>query len=125
AGAVASGAGCGESAADVMAVWVDGVSDAQGNRIVRIYDAGERDGLEIVPDIPGTSLDLLQLGVDDRGRGVAVSGPDVTVWTERDSGRRVVLSAAAAGREELVVPGFSFTAAGDALVRALETEPDQ
>jgi hypothetical protein len=115
--------GCGEPMADVVAVWVDGVADDEGNRGVRIYQAGERDVVSIVPDIPGSGIDLLQIGVDGRGRGVAVSATDATVWLERDSGRRVTLSAAAAGRNELVAAGFSFTHSNDALLRVLEVDP--
>ena len=66
--AVLAATGCGEPMVDVVAVWVDGVADDQGNRHVRIYDAGDRDELPVVPDIPGTSLDLLHVGVDDRGQ---------------------------------------------------------
>lgn len=115
-------AGCGEPAADVVATWVDGVADDEGNRGVRIYQAGERDVVSIVPDIPGSGIDLLQIGVDDRGRGIVVSATDATVWLERDSGRRVTLSAAEAGRSELVATGFSFTRSGDALLRVLEVD---
>ncbi len=116
-------AGCGEPAADVVVAWVDGAADDDGNRGLRIYDAGERDVASIVPDIPGSGIDLLQIGVDGRARGVAVSATDATVWFELDSGRRVTLSAAAARRRELVAPGFSFTSSGDALMRALEVDP--
>jgi hypothetical protein len=115
-------AGCGEAMSDVVAVWVDGASDGAGNRPVRIYAAGERDTLAIIPDIPGSSIDLLQVGVDARARGIAVSATDATVWIERGSGRRVTVSAAAAGREELVAPGFSFTRSGDGILRALEVD---
>jgi len=116
-------AGCGEPAADVVAVWVDGTADEDGNRGLRIYEGGDRAVASIVPDIPGSGIDLLQIGVDGRGRGVAVSATDATVWFERGSGRRVTLSAAAALREELVAPGFGFTSSGDAILRALEVDP--
>lgn len=116
-------AGCGESAAEVVAIWVDGAADDDGNRRVRIYDAGERDVVSIVPDIPGSGIDLLQIGVDGRARGIAVSATDATVWFQRVSGRRVTMSAAEAGRSELVATGFSFTRSGDAMLRALEVDP--
>lgn len=116
-------AGCGESAAEVVAIWVDGLADDDGNRRVRIYDAGERDVVSIVPDIPGSGIDLLQIGVDGRARGIAVSATDATVWFQRVSGRRVTMSAAEAGRSELVASGFAFTRSGDAMLRALEVDP--
>jgi len=121
---VALPSGCGEPMVDVVAIWVDGVSDDQGKRHVRIYEAGERAALTIVPDIPGTSVDLLQVGVDGRARGIAVSGIDATVWVDRESGRRVTLSAEALGREEVVAPGFLFTASGDAMLRRLVVEAE-
>ncbi|MCA9654066.1 MAG: hypothetical protein H6712_08820 [Myxococcales bacterium] len=115
--------GCGEPMVDVVAVWVDGVADDQGNRHVRIYDAGDRDELPVVPDIPGTSLDLLHVGVDDRGQGVAVSGDDATVWVERSSGRQVTLAQADAGPGAL--PGeFFFARGGDALLQRFTFEED-
>ncbi len=117
-------AGCGEPAIDAVVVWVDGVADDQGNRRVRIYDAGERSSLPLRPDIPGSSIDLLQVGVDARGRGVALSGTDATVWVERGSGRRVSMSAELAGREEVVAEGFSFTRSGDAMLRQLQVDTD-
>lgn len=124
AGAIGLGAaGCGESAAEVVVVWVDAAADDDGNRRVRIYDAGEREQASIIPDIPGSGIDLLQVGVDGRARGVALSATDETVWFQRDSGRRVTMTAAAVGREEFVAPGFSFTRSGDAMLRALEVDP--
>ena len=122
-GAVSLGAGCGEPVADVVVVWVDGTPDTEGNRGLRIYAGGEQATASIVPDIPGSGIDLLQIGIDGRARGVAVSATDATVWFERESGRRVTLSAAAALREELVAPGFQFTRNGDAILRALEVDP--
>jgi hypothetical protein len=122
-GALWGVAGCGEPAADVVVAWVDGIADDDGNRGLRIYEAGERDVASIVPDIPGSGIDLLQIGVDGRARGVAVSATDATVWFELGSGRRVTLSAEAARRKELVAPGFSFTSSGDAIMRALEVDP--
>jgi hypothetical protein len=124
AGAVVfvAGSGCGEPAADVVVLWVDSVSDDRGNRSVRLYEAGERDELSIIPDISGSSVDLLQVGVDARARGIAMSATDATVWLERGSGRIVELSAAAVGREELVAPWFSFTRSGDGILRALELD---
>lgn len=116
-------AACGEPAAEVVVVWVDGIADDDGNRRLRIYDAGERDVASIVPDIPGSGIDLLQVGVDGRERGFVVSATDETVWFQRGSGRRVTLSAAAVGRRELVAPAFSFTDSGDALLRVLEVDP--
>ncbi|MCH9684887.1 MAG: hypothetical protein K0V04_25855 [Deltaproteobacteria bacterium] len=117
--------GCGEPAVDAVVVWVDGVADDDGNRRVRIYDSGQRDTLPLRPDIPGSSIDLLQVGLDARSRGVALSGTDATVWVDRGSGRRVTLSAAAVGREESVAPGFSFTRSGDAILRRLEVDSTQ
>lgn len=116
--------GCGEPAATVMAAWVDGVSDDDGNRTVRIYDAGRRDALTIRPDIPGSSLDLLQIGVDGRERGVAVSSVDATVWIERGSGRTMTLTAEALPHGTALAPGFSFTRSGDGVLRAIASEPD-
>lgn len=121
--AVTLGSGCGEPVADVVAVWVDGVADDDGNRRVRIYEAGERDVMSIVPDIPGSGIELLQVGVDARGRGVAISGTDETVWIERGSGRRVSMSAEGVGRREVVAPGYSFTSSGDGILRGLEVDP--
>ncbi|MEM9457596.1 MAG: hypothetical protein AAGF11_25685 [Myxococcota bacterium] len=115
--------GCGEPSIDVVVLWVDGVSDDTGKRRVRIYEAGERDTLRLRPDIPGSSIDLLQVGIDDRARGFAVSGTDATVWIERGSGRRVTLDAAAVGLSAVSGPnvslaaGFSFTSNGDGLLR--------
>lgn len=120
---VLGAAACGEPAAEVVAVWVDGLADDDGNRRLRIYDEGERDVASIVPDIPGSGIDLLQVGVDGRARGFVVSATDETVWFQRGSGRRVTLSAAAVGRKELVAPAFSFTRSGDALLRVLEVDP--
>lgn len=114
--------GCAEPAADVVAMWVDGVADEAGNRRLRIYEAGERDSLSIVPDIPGAGIDLLQMGVDARARGVAVSATDATVWLQRGSGRRVTLNAAAVGRREQLGPDFSFTHGGDGILRALAVD---
>ncbi|MCX4245891.1 hypothetical protein [Paraliomyxa miuraensis] len=134
-------AGCGEASVDVVAVWVDGVSDADGNRPLRIYhgdghgdglgdgpgngSGNERSSLLIIPDIPGSGIDVMQVGVDPLGRGIAVSGTNATVWMDRGSGRRVTVSPEAAGLDAVVEPGFSFTRAGDALLRALEVEPGQ
>lgn len=121
-------AGCGEPSIDVVALWVDGVSDDAGKRGVRIYEAGERDTLRVRPDIPGSSIDLLQVGVDDRALGFAVSGTDATVWIERGSGRRVTLSTAAVGLSTVTEPkasivgGFTFTGNGDALMREVEIQ---
>ncbi len=115
-------AGCGEAAADVVALWVDSVSDDDGNRPVRLYEAGERDVFSVVPDIPGSSIDLLQVGVDARARGIAVSATDATVWVERGSGRRVTMNAAAVGRSELVATEFAFTRSGDGILRALAVD---
>lgn len=105
--------------ADVVAIWVDSVSDDVGNRPVRIYEAGERDVMSIVPDIPRTNIDLLQVGVDARSRGLAVSATEETVWVERGSGRHVRVTADAVGRYEQLAPEFSFTRSGDAVLRGL------
>ncbi|MCA9708537.1 MAG: hypothetical protein KDK70_21995, partial [Myxococcales bacterium] len=113
-------AGCGEPSVDVVMLWVDGISDDRGDRQVRIYEDGERDTLAVVPDIPGTNIDLLQVGVDPRARGFALSGTDSTVWVERGSGRRVTLEASALGPDATVATGFSFTASGDAVMRRVE-----
>lgn len=119
---------CGEPSFDGVVLWVDGISDDVGRRQVRIYEAGERDALPVRPDIPGSSVDLLQVGVDDRARGFAVSGTDATVWVERGSGRLVTLSAAAAELSTehevsaFVAEEFSFTGNGDGLLRQLEID---
>jgi hypothetical protein len=120
--AVATAMGCGEPVADVVAVWVDAVADDDGDRTVRLYEAGERGAISIVPDIPGSGIELLQVGVDARGRGVALSGTDETAWIDRRSGRRVSLSAEGVGRLEVMAPTFSFTRSGDGLLRALEVD---
>lgn len=119
-GSMASG--CAEPAADVVAMWVDGQADEAGNRRLRIYEAGERDSLSIVPDIPGADIDLMQMGVDARARGVAVSATDATVWLQRGSGRRVTLSAEVVGRREQLGPDFSFTHGGDGILRPLAVD---
>lgn len=116
-------AACGEPMVDAVAVWVDGIADQDGNRRLRIYDAGTRDSLPIVPDIPGTSLDLLQVGLDGRGAGIAVSGDDVTVWVERESGRTVSMGVEQAG-PEAVATGFFFSRSGDAMLQRYELETE-
>jgi len=120
--AAALSVGCGEPSVDVVALWVDGISNDRGNRPVRLYEAGERDQLIVWPDIPGSSVDLLQVGIDARARGIAISGTDSTTWVERGSGRRVRLSAAAIGREDEVMEGFTFTRSGDGLLRQLDVD---
>lgn len=116
-------AGCGEPMVDTVAVWVDGVADQDGNRPVRIYAAGQRQALPVVPDIPNTNLDLLQVGIDGRGRGVAVSGDDLTVWVERESGRTVTIAVEDLG-PSAVTDGFTFSASGDALVQRFEVDDE-
>ncbi len=114
---------CAEPAADVVVAWVDGVADEAGNRQLRIYEAGERVHASIVPDIPGAGIELLQIGVDARGRGVAVSSIDSTAWSRRGSGGRVTLSPTELGRNEVAAPAFTFTRSGDGILRALEVDP--
>lgn len=119
--AAVSGAGCGELSVDALAIWVDGAADAEGRRPVRLYEGGERQALPIVPDIPGTSPELLTVGLDDRARGVVVSGVESTVWVGRTSSRQVRLSADAVGRPGVgFAEPFALARSGDAIWRRLD-----
>ncbi|MEM7159157.1 MAG: hypothetical protein AAF799_40345 [Myxococcota bacterium] len=120
---LSTAAACGEPSVDVVVVWVDGVANDAGRVPVRIYDAGERQTLEIDPDIPGANADLLSVGIDNRARGIGLSEDSTNVWVERGSGRTVVTNVADAGAGA-VASGFWFARGGDATLRRFELEDE-
>jgi hypothetical protein len=88
--AVAGLGACGEPSAGVLAAWINvdaGVEEHQ----LQVYDDGRRYSIPWAPAVPGSGTQLLQLGVDPRGRGVALSGPRSTVYQSLRDGRRGVL----------------------------------
>jgi len=113
-------AGCGAASADVLAVWIDGQFDENGNREVQIYDRGEHRSITLAPVIPGSGTELLQLAVDNQARGLIASGTRETVYVDLRQGRRGRLSNELDTTRELS-PDFGRFRNGDALVRELVT----
>lgn len=120
--AICALAGCGEPASRVVAVWLDGQANDEGNRGVRIYEAGERRRLTFEPTIPDSETDLLQVAVERRGRGVVLSGRTSTTYVEiEDGGGRVGRLDASLVDESLVAlaPDFFMLKNDDAILRQI------
>ena len=79
---------------------------------MQIYDAGRRYAVPWAPAQPGSSPEYVQIGIDDRGRGVAVSGRDSTAYQSLRDARHVSLSKA-----EYAEGGFFFSRNADAVLR--------
>jgi hypothetical protein len=124
--------GCAEPSIDALVVWVDSEVDQDGSRRLRVYEAGERTDAIFRPLIPGSDVDLLQLGVDGRGGGFVVSGRRRTSYFElgEGGGRHGQLDASVAGPPVAGEPTASFvrdftlTRNDDAVLREIVPSTD-
>jgi hypothetical protein len=106
---------CGEPTARVLAAWVTADVGVEVHH-AQIYDDGRRYALPWAPNIPGTSPEKLHLAMDDRGRGVALSGQSRTVYRSlRD--RRIGILTEGEFQGEV-----AFTRNADAIFRFFEPD---
>lgn len=112
-GALAHSAGCGEPSARVLAAWISADEGVEVQQ-VELYDDGRRYAVPWAPAVPGSGTQLLQVGVDNRGRGVALSGPRGTIYQSVRDGRRASLD------DGDYAGAFSFARNADALLRFYE-----
>jgi hypothetical protein len=101
---------CGDPAADVLAAWITADVGVEVQQ-VQIYDGGRRYSVPWTPSLPGSGTELLQIGVDPRGRGVALSGLGSTSYQSLRDARRGILD------EGDYENAFSFTRNGDGVMR--------
>jgi hypothetical protein len=117
---------CGEPAVDALVLWVEGQPDQAGNRVIRVYDNGERSYYDFEPEgTAGASPRLLQLAIDERVRGIVSSDQQRTLYFEigPDGGRRGVLDRSIVDVGEVsydvLADDFSLTRNHDAVLRGI------
>lgn len=108
---------CGEPSARVLVAWVSADRGTEVNH-VQIYDDGRRYVVPWATNIPGSRTEQLRLDVDDRGRGIALSGPGETLYQSLRDRRLGITSE---GRSEFQ-PEVAFTRNADAVVRSFKPD---
>ncbi len=111
-------AGCVDPSVDRVVAWVDSV-DEGSSRGLQVYDRGRLYTLDIEPLEDGAATELLSIAVDRRGRGIAASGKNNTVFVGlRDTRMPTLQGGDLLGGE--LEEEFMLTRNGDALLRGFE-----